>query len=435
MMRLEYAFMLAAGMAIMWVGKKNLWIPFVLGVALLGCNADQGHNAGNGSGAAGGKVRFIALGDVGTGYCTEVEDTDICPQPQSIDEEHGQVAVAQVVEQVCALRGCDFATMAGDNIYEQGVDAVDSFRFQDTFEIPYQNLNFPFFAALGNHDNSLANSLAEQGGFYGEGRSNARGDFQVEYSARSSKWVMPARFYSETWPRGSANPLVELFVIDSSPLSHYLRDETGWYSEGFEDYLLDQTAWLQEKVSSSKARWKLALAHHPYISNGDHGNAGSYDEIELPPPSSGPALDGCTAFPVGYGVVEPGTFPLADPSCRGAQYKQMLEETICGEVDLMLQGHDHDLQWLLPNESCSKTQFILSGAGGKFRELRNESRNAVRMQQGGTFGFFWVEMDASGSMTVATYAVEHGENGGVSSSEDEQGNPIPVFEETVAQTP
>ncbi len=384
---------------------------------------------------AGGKVRFIALGDVGTGYCTEIQDEAVCPQPQNIDAEHGQVAVAQVVEQVCALRGCDFATLAGDNIYEQGVDSADSARFQDTFEIPYQNLEFPFLVALGNHDNSLANAFAEEGGFFGEGRRNARGDFQVEYSAQSSKWVMPARFYSQTWPAGG-NPLVEVFVLDSSPLTHYLRDDNGWYSEGFEDYLLDQSAWLQGALAASKAQWKLALAHHPYLSNGDHGNAGSYDLAEVPPPPSGPALDGCTAFPVGYGLVEPGTTPMADPSCRGSQYKAMLEETVCGQVDLMLQGHDHDLQWLNPVASCGKTQFLLSGAGGKFRSLRNTSRNEVKVQQGGTFGFFWVELDAAGSMTVAMYAVEHGEDGaGVSSTVDEAGMPVPVYEETVAQTP
>ncbi len=409
-----------------------LIVPLLLGLS--SCGSQSGFDNGGGSpGGSGKTVRFIALGDVGTGYCTEVEDTEICEQPQSIDEEHGQVAVAQVVKQVCALRGCDFATMAGDNIYEQGVTSADDQRFQDTFEIPYAELDFPFFASLGNHDNSNANMFAEIGGFYGDGRDNVRGDYQVEYTTRSQKWKMPARFYSVTWPQNTSSPLVELFVLDSSPLTHYIRDDSGWYSEGYEDYLLDQTAWLQGALAQSKATWKLALAHHPYISNGDHGNAGTYDQLEIPPPPSGPALDGCTAFPAGYAIVEPGTSPLTDPSCRGTQYKQMLEETICDQVDLMLQGHDHDLQWLLPTASCGKTEFLLSGAGGKFRSLRNESRNAARFQQGDTFGFAWVELSDSGAMTVAFYTVEHGPEGGVSGNVDGDGKPVPAYEETVSR--
>ncbi len=401
---------------------------------MVACGQQSGFSGDNQPPGSNGKsVRFIALGDVGTGYCTEIADPETCPQPQSIDEEHGQMAVAEVMEQVCTLRGCDFATIAGDNIYEQGVTSADDFRFFDTFEIPYAAFDFPFFITLGNHDNSQANALAEEGGFFGEGRSNVRGDYQVEYTTRSDKWMLPARYYSETWPRGSSNPLVELFVLDSSPLTHYIRDDSGWFSEGFEEYLLDQTAWLQGALAQSQARWKLALAHHPYISNGDHGNAGSYDLAEIPPPAAGPALDGCTAFPLGYSVVEPGTTPLADPSCRGEQYRQMLEATICDEVDLMLQGHDHDLQWLRAVESCGKTEFLLSGAGGKFRSLRNESRNPVRFQQGDTFGFAWVELTESGAMTIAFYAVEHAEGGGgISRSVDESGAPVPVYEETVA---
>lgn len=420
-----------AGVKLMKVPQLLLFTaPLLLG--LYGCGNQSGFNdGGSNPGGSGKTVHFVALGDVGTGYCTEIEDTDVCPQPQSIDSEHGQMAVADVMRQVCELRGCDFATLAGDNIYEQGVDSADDFRFQDTFEIPYANFDFPFFVALGNHDNSVANQFAEIGGFYGDGRSNVKGDYQVEYTAQSSKWNMPSRFYSETWPKGSSNPLVELFVLDSSPLTHYLRDDSGWYSEGYEDYLMDQTAWLQGALAQSKAPWKIALAHHPYLSNGDHGNAGTYDQIEIPPPPSGPALDGCTAFPLGYGVIEPGTNPLTDPSCRGTQYKQMLEETVCGDVDLFLQGHDHDLQWLNAVADCGKTEFILSGAGGKFRSLRNESRNSVRFQQGDTFGFAWVELSDAGTMTVAFYTVDHGPEGGVSRNTDADGNPVPAYEETI----
>ena len=64
-------------------------------------------------------VRFIAIGDMGTG-------------------DDGQYKVAAALESVCAERGCDFAIGLGDNIYEAGVDSVSDIQFQTKFEDPYK---------------------------------------------------------------------------------------------------------------------------------------------------------------------------------------------------------------------------------------------------------------------------------------------------------
>ena len=51
-------------------------------------------------------VRFITLGDTGKG-----------------NADQRRVAVA--ARDLCAARGCDFALLLGDNIYEEGVETID----------------------------------------------------------------------------------------------------------------------------------------------------------------------------------------------------------------------------------------------------------------------------------------------------------------------
>jgi tartrate-resistant acid phosphatase type 5 len=314
--------------------------------------------------------------------------------------------VAAVMEQVCALRGCDFAVMAGDNIYEMGAVSELDPLFELAFEAPYAGLDMPFFPALGNHDN--AHTLT------GEGGANFKGDAQVAYTdspLASGKWIMPDRYYTQTWPRDSETPLLELFVLDSSPITHFYDDPSPmWSGAALQGYIADQKVFLQDALAASKAKWKFALAHHPYISNGDHGNAGNFDV--------GAATDPCVI-----------AGPLASPTCRGAEYKLFIEETICDQVDAFFTGHDHNLIWMEPTAACGKTHHILSGAASKERELLDPARNAAYYQQGGIFGFFWIELDAN-QLRGAVYEVEAG---GEPRQTDGDGNPAPAFEMTLAR--
>src|SRR5215471_10306131 len=118
-------------------------------------------------------TRFLVLGDTGTGH-------------------PGQHQVARAIETVCQTRECQFAVIAGDNIYEYGVRSAQDPQFQDKFEKPYAKLSFPFFLALGNHDQS--------GTIPGSGVHPERGDFEVAYTQRSSKWMMPKRYYHFAFP-------------------------------------------------------------------------------------------------------------------------------------------------------------------------------------------------------------------------------------------
>ena len=41
----------------------------------------------------------------------------------------------------------------------------------------------------------------------------------------------------------------------------------------------DQYAWFEQEITSVN-EWTIAFGHHPYISNGQHGNAGTYEGLE-----------------------------------------------------------------------------------------------------------------------------------------------------------
>jgi hypothetical protein len=259
-------------------------------------------------------VRFVALGDAGMG-------------------DRNQYAVADAMTEVCGRVGCDFAIQLGDNIYNSGVEAVNDPQFDTKFELPYANVDFDFYPSLGNHDYGAG----------GAGYEFWKWEYYVDYSAKSDKWVFPSRYY-----RVDAG-VVELYALDSNALVFGMIE--------------DQITWLDERVPQSTAAWTIAYGHHPYLSNGHHGNAGSYDGYQ----------------PNGN-----------DPVGEGAFVKQAMEAAVCGKIDLYICGHDHNLQWL--TETCEGTEFVVAGSAGKVSSLEGE--NDVYYERAG-LGFLWVEVSAS----------------------------------------
>ncbi|HEX4896687.1 MAG TPA: metallophosphoesterase [Solimonas sp.] len=335
--------------------------------ALLG--ACSGSGGGNSPAPSAGKtVRFVAFGDAGTG-------------------SERQIAVGEAMAEVCRVRGCDFALELGDNFYLSGVESVDDAQFQAKFEIPYAALQLPIYVTLGNHDNSAGP---------GEGSANRKGDFQVDYhylaGRTSDKFRMPARYYQFSAGEG----LAEFWSLDSNPLTSIVADpDPAW---NFLTYGAAQQTWLKEGLRASKARWKIAFAHHPYLSNGLHGNAGTYDGL-------------------------PAALPLTS---NGAPWKTLIEDTLCAEgADLFFQGHDHDLEWIKPVAACGKTHFVVSGAAEGPRPFGDAARNATYWQVDNTLGFFWFELTES-QMRGAAYTL--GDDLALPRS---NGRPVAAFEQVL----
>jgi len=152
-----------------------------------------------------------------------------------------------------------FVLAAGDNFYPGGVTSVRDPHWRASFEEVYRDpvLQAPWIVALGNHD------------YRGVPQA------QVDYTRLSRRWRMPARYYAV--PGTSLGvPDLDLFVLDTSPLvdDGNLDERIQQLCRGhwWEAHADPQIAWLGRALARSRARWKIALGHHP-IYSGAHGDS------------------------------------------------------------------------------------------------------------------------------------------------------------------
>jgi len=262
-------------------------------------------------GTAPDKLRFVAIGDVGKG-------------------NSGQFKVAQAIKEKCQTDGCDFVLLLGDNIYSSGVDSLDDEQFQAKFEEPYKDLNMPFYAVLGNHDY----------GGSGAGHEVGKSIHQIRYTEVSSKWRMPRHYYR--------------FQVQNTMF--YAMDTNAQFYKLAKDQKKDISRWL----SDANSKWKIAFGHHPYKSNGRHGNAGNYD--------------GVSGMPIASGV----------------EVKKFAESVWCGKVDLYLSGHDHNRQWL--SDKCDGTALAVSGAGATTTPLQGSNPSLFEAE---TIGLIYISIDGN----------------------------------------
>ncbi|MCX4244989.1 metallophosphoesterase [Paraliomyxa miuraensis] len=271
-----------------------------------------------------GVVRFVAFGDQGEG-------------------NEAQVMVATAAEMVCADRGCDFALLLGDNFYDVGVTSAMDQQFVDKFELPYEGLAMPFYVVLGNHDyGTLANDWA-------------RGAHQIEYTNYSDRWVMPHYWYTFSSETGGT----QFFMFDSARMM--------WNHD-----VNDQRDWMATEMAASTAYWKIAVAHHPYLSNGEHGNAGNYEGI-------------------------PGL-----PFISGVDVKDFVDDFVCGNAQVYISGHDHNRQVFDP--VCG-TYFFVSGASSKTSDFVFRDDNPTQWGDDQREGFLWVQI-AGHDLTATFYDLD-----------------------------
>jgi hypothetical protein len=244
------------------------------------------------------EVNLIVVGDFGNGKDTQK-----------------QVAktMAAYVEKV----GTQFDALltVGDNFYVKLAKGVDDYEFQSVFEDAYdaKRINFPFYLTPGNHDYEPGRPDRTRGEKY-------KAEIEREYARKhpNSRLKYPAKWYRLDFPQGSGTPLVTALMFDSNK-PHLTQQE--WD---------DEKKWMADQLAATKAPWRLTAAHHPFFSNGSHGDNGVM-QVEW-----GPILTK-------------------------------------GGLDFYCAGHDHDLQHLQrPGWPMS---FIQAGAGGQpITDMRWDSR-------------------------------------------------------------
>lgn len=253
-------------------------------------------------------VCFVALGDAGKA-------------------NEGQYKIADAIEKKCERDGCQFSVYLGDNFYPNGVKNVDDPQWLEKFEKPYARVELPFYAILGNHD-------------YGTlGNNFAKGDYEIQYGRKNPKWIMPSQYYDFVKSR-----------------THFIALDTAMAMWDFEHSVDKQLKFVSQAISRVSADWRIFLGHHPYYSNGTHGNAGSYEDKSW--------------------------LPIAN----GKFVKRLLKRTICKNADLYLSGHDHSLQLLPTSDDCA-TLFAVSGAGASTTKLKARNPTLFESSQ---IGFAYI---------------------------------------------
>ncbi len=134
-----------------------------------------------------------------------------------------QVETAQTMWTARSIFPYEFAIMLGDNLYGSERPQDYARKFEQPFK-PLLDANIEFYASLGNHDdpNQMYYKPFGMGG---------------------------KRYY--TFQKGD----VRFFALDSNYMDR------------------DQQRWLEQELSQSKSKWKIAYFHHPiYSSGGRHGS-------------------------------------------------------------------------------------------------------------------------------------------------------------------
>ena len=233
----------------------------------------------------------------------------------------------------------DFIVSTGDNFYPNGVASVNDPLWQSAFENIYHGPHTfeDWYVVLGNHD-YLGNAQA-----------------QIDYTEKSQRWQLPARYYSKTFTLEN-NEQVLMVFLDTNPIQPQYRDRDKYRSTQGQGYKA-QLTWLETQLAGSKAKWKIVVGHHPLYSSGKRfgRNQGLRD------------------------ILEP-----------------ILERH---NVQAYIAGHEHDLQYNQPKNS--KVAHFVSGGGSEARFVKQ--REFTRYAEA-TPGFLSVSINGE---TLSVSAINH----------------------------
>jgi hypothetical protein len=240
-------------------------------------------------------------------------------------------------------------------------------------------LNIPFYPVLGNHDYGNGDPyIWSVAGLQYQYSNPAYPDCRLPGGLSSGKWHLDYRYYE------FKKENVQFLALDTTPMVAESWQDDPRKGNGMgrqENYVQKQSDDVIGVMKSTNALWKIGSGHHTYISNGPHGNAGSYDNLQCP-------------------TTEAGTNGWA---C-GTKLQKFVKLMCENGLDLYLSGHDHSLQWLYAttgtcdsNNPSRQVEFIIAGAGASTTACGSdfcERGNHARFQRL-TLGFVYIVVNGN----------------------------------------
>jgi tartrate-resistant acid phosphatase type 5 len=241
-------------------------------------------------------LNFLVIGD--WGRCGEYYQTEVA----------AQLAKASVSSDAA------FIISTGDNFYPKGVAGVDDPLWNKSYENVYHqfSLQKDWYVVLGNHDYKI-NPQAE-----------------VDYSKKSARWQMPARYYSVKIPiEGDSTQKILFVFLDTNPLIDKYYSDSEYGRQVKTQDTSAQKKWLVKILSENDptVRWKFVVGHHPLYTSGKR-------------------------------IKSPETFQFRK-SIKGILDKYKVDAYIC--------GHEHQLEYIKPE---GYTQYFISGSGSEARSVK-----------------------------------------------------------------
>lgn len=245
-----------------------------------------------------------------------------------------QRAVARSMGDIGKSLAISFVISTGDNFYPNGLRDTDDRQFRDSFDRVYSAaaLQVPWQSVLGNHD------------YYGNP------DAEVGYTAKSSRWRMPARYYSVK-KAVSDSVTAEFFFLDSSP---FVLEERAVVPKAFAGAdTVAQRIWLDSSLAASTAQWKFIVQHHHVYSGGPRGT---------------------------------------QPETQGFLVPRMVQHG----VQALISGHEHHLEYLLPLDL--PPHYFISGSGS---ETRPATATTATKFVAASLGFWAMSLTADSMLVQA----------------------------------
>lgn len=230
--------------------KKTLLILIVLGICL-GCNKpsqdkeEKIHEPSNEIRVIEDAYTFFVIGDWGR------------------NGDDGQQELADMMSKVAVVLDPEFITTTGDNFYPNGVASVDDPYFISSYENIYKGypLFVPWYVVLGNHDY----------------RGNVQA--QIDYTDRSRRWNMPARYYTKQIVEDEIS--AQLVFLDTNPLNDEYYTSSTYRSKIIDQDTTAQLVWMDSVISNDTSDWKIILGHHPMYTGGKREADKSYVRAHL----------------------------------------------------------------------------------------------------------------------------------------------------------